>query len=413
MAVLAINGGTPVREDPWPDWPPYTEREKEMLLMVLESRNWGGYPSPNFQAGKFAKEFAEYSGAKYGICAANGTVTLEIALRALGIKAGDEVIVPAITFAATAAAAVYLNAVPVFADIRRDNFTIDTKHVEKLVTDKTKVIIPVHLGSSIADMDEIMRIADKHNLFVVEDCAHAHGAKWRGKGVGSIGHLGSFSFQSSKLMTSGEGGAILTSDDMLEQKCQSLVNCGRKEFGYDEFDGRLFGWNYRISEFHAAVLRAQLEKLDERTKLRAGNAAYLTEQLRKIEGIGLVPYDERTTQKAHYQYIFTYDKRAFAGVHRDRFLEAAMAEGLQLDGDLYIPVYGNEIFPVRASEYPMIRPRYGEEINRNSANTPVGWEFALETGVWMHYSKLMGTKKDIDDIVRIIKKIQDNAKELA
>lgn len=411
MGKLAINGGTPVRTKPWPVWPPYTERERELLLEVLESHSWGGYPSPNTQAKAFAQEFADYSGAKYGICAANGTVTLEIALRAIGIKAGDEVIVPATSWVATAACAVYLNAVPVFVDIRPDNFTIDHTKIEAAITPKTKAIIPVHLGSSIADMDAIMAIAEKHGLFVIEDCAHMHGAKWRGRGVGSIGHLGSFSFQSSKLMTSGEGGAILTSDPLLEQKCQSLVNCGRKEPGYNDFEGRLFGWNYRIGEFQAAVLRAQLEKLDERTKLRAENAAYLTGKLRGIKGIGIVEKDERITQPGHYQYIFTYDQSVL-GVHRDKFLAACESEGLDMDGVFYLPMFANPLFAAKTDEWPMLRERYGDGIGPDSADTPVAWKFAGEVGIWMHYPMLMGTKADVDDAVAIIQKVVENIGEL-
>ncbi|MCC6160166.1 MAG: DegT/DnrJ/EryC1/StrS family aminotransferase [Deltaproteobacteria bacterium] len=412
MSNLAIRGGTPLRNDPWPTWPPYTEREREFLNLVLDSRNWGGYPSPNFQARHFAEEYAKYAGAKYGICAANGTVTLEIALRALGIAAGDEVIVPATSWVATAACAVYLNAVPVFVDIKPMNFTIDCDLIEAAITPKTRAIIAVHLGSTIADLDRLTEIAKKHGLALIEDCAHMHGGEWRGRGVGSIGDLGSFSFQSSKLMTAGEGGLILTSDPVLEQKCQSLVNCGRKEPGYDEFDGRLFGWNYRISEFQAAVLRAQLEALPERTKLRAENGAYLTEQLRKIPGIGVIERDPRITTQAHYQFIFTYDKNEFAGVHRDKFIEACEAEGLHLDGAFYKPMYANSLFAAKTGEWPMLRERYGDGITKESANTPVAWEFALETGVWMHYPKLMGTKKDVDDIVAIIRKVRENATEL-
>jgi dTDP-4-amino-4,6-dideoxygalactose transaminase len=411
MANLAIKGGKKIRQKPWPLWPPYTDRERELLLTVLESRNWGGYPEPNFQAGHFAQEFAAYHGARYGICAANGTVTLEIALRALGIEAGDEVIVPATSWVATAACVVYLNAVPVFVDINPDNFTIDHTKIEAAITDKTKVIIPVHLGSSIADMDAIMEIAQKHDLFVVEDCAHMHGGEWRGRAVGSIGHLGSFSFQSSKLMTSGEGGLILTTDEMLQQRCHSLVNCGRKEAEYNDFQGRVFGYNYRIGEFQAAVLRAQLEKLGERTKLRAENAAYLSEQLKTIEGIGVIEYDERTTQTAHYQYIFKFDKNLF-GVSRDTFILAAMAEGLSLDGDFYEPMFANSLFAAKTSEWPMLRERYGDGIGPDSADTPEAWKFASETGVWMHYPMLMGTKADVDDIVGIIKKIKNFVGEL-
>ena len=413
MANLAIKGGPSVREGKyWPAWPPYDEREKELLLQVLESHNWGGYPEPNYWAGKFAEQFAAYHDAKYGICAANGTVTLEVALRALGLKAGDEVIVPTLTWTATAACAVYLNMVPVFADIRTDNFTIDPASIETQITDKTKAIIPVHLGSSIADMDAIMALAQKHGLYVIEDCAHMHGAKWRGKGVGSIGHLGSFSFQSSKLMTAGEGGMLLTSDEMLAQKCHSLVNCGRKEASYEDFEGWNLGWNYRISEFQAAVLVAQLEKLDKFTQMRAENAAYLTEQLKPIEGITTIWHDERTTQSAHYQYIFKYDPAGFKGLHRDRFLEAMMAEGIILDGDFYTPIPTRRIFTVMADEWPAIKQRYGDKVHLDNEVTPIATKAAYEEAVWMHYPMLMGGKEGVDDIVAAIKKIQQNVDEL-
>lgn len=413
MAKLAFKGGPSVRDGKyWPAWPPYTDREKELLLQVLESHNWGGYPEPNYWANQFARNFAEYHTAKYGICAANGTVTLEIALRALGIKAGDEVIVPVLTWTATAACAVYLNAVPVFADVRADNYTIDLDHAESLVTDRTKVIIPVHLGSSIADMDAIMSFADKHGLTVIEDCAHMHGGKWRDKGVGSIGHIGSFSFQSSKLMTAGEGGMLLTNDDVLQQKCHSLVNCGRKEPGYDEYEGWNLGWNYRITEFQAAVLQAQLEKLEERTKERAQTAEYLTGKLKGVEGISTIWHDERTTQSAHYQYIFKYDPAGFKGLHRDKFLQAMMAEGIILDGDFYTPIPTRRIFTVMADEWPAIREKYGDKVHQPNEEFPVANKAAYEEAIWMHYPMLMGGKEGADDVVAAILKIQKNVDEL-
>lgn len=413
MAQLAIKGGSSIREGKgWPAYPPYGENEKKYLIEVLESHNWGGYPEPNYWAAKFAKAFAEYHTAKYGICAANGTVTLEVALRALGLKANDEIIAPALTWTATAACAVYLNAVPVFADVRPDNYTIDLDHAETLVTEKTKAIIPVHLGSSIVDMDAMMAFAEKHGISVIEDCAHMHGGKWRGKGVGSIGHLGSFSFQSSKLMTAGEGGMITTNDDILQQKCHSLVNCGRKEPAYEDFEGWNLGWNYRITEFQAAVLMAQLEKLEERTILRAEAAEYLTQELNKIEGINTIWHDERTTQSAHYQYIFKYDPSGFKGLHRDKFLEAMLGEGIILDGDFYTPIPNRNIFTVKADEWPQIKNRYGDLIRQDNSTLPVTTKAAYEEAVWMHYPMLMAGKEGIDDIVAAIVKIQKNVDEL-
>ncbi len=413
MSKLAVKGGAGVREGKvWPAWPPYTDKEKQYLIEVLETHNWGGYPEPNYWAGRFAQAFADYHTAKYGICAANGTVTLEVALRAIGLKAGDEIIAPALTWTATAACAVYLNAVPLFADARPDNYTMDFDHAETLITDKTKAIIPVHLGSSMADMDRAMELAEKHGIYVIEDCAHMHGASWRGKGAGSIGHLGSFSFQSSKLMTAGEGGILITSDKMLQQKCHSLINCGRKEPAYEDFEGWNLGWNYRISEFQAAVLMAQLEKLEERTKERAEAAKYLTEKLADIDGIETIWHDDRTTQSAHYQYIFKYNPDGFKGLPRQKFLEAMMGEGIILDGDFYTPIPNRNIFTVMADEWPQIKGRYGDQIRQDNSTLPVSTKAAYQEAVWMHYPMLMAGTEGIDDIVTAILKIQENVDEL-
>jgi L-glutamine:scyllo-inosose aminotransferase len=413
MAKLAIKGGNAVRTKQIPVWPPYTEREKELLLQVLDSHNWGGYPSPNRFAKQFGAKFAAYHDAKYGVCCANGTVSLEICLRAGGLKYGDEVIVTPYTWLATAGAVVTTNGVPVFADVRASDYTIDPAIVEAKITKKTKAIICVHLGSSIADLDRLKEIAAKHHLLLIEDCAHMHGAKWRGKGVGSHGDFGSFSMQSSKLMTAGEGGIVITNDDMFNQKLHSLVNCGRKEPGYDEFEGFLLGWNYRLGEFQAAVLIAQLEKLDERTKQRAANAAYFGEQLRKIKGLSVIELDKRTTTPGHYQYIFKYDPAGFKGLHRDKFLEALMMEGFMFDGDFYVPLPGRDIFPVTADYYPAIRERYGEAITAKHADDlPVSKKAAFEESVWVHYPYLMGGKELIDEAIEAIKKIQDNVDEL-
>ena len=262
MSKLAIFGGTPVTTTPpAAPWPIYGDRERELLLSVLESREWGGYPEPNVRAAEFAEKFAAHHGAAYGICVTNGSVTLEVALTALDVEAGDEVIAPCYTWVATGACAVHVNAVPVFVDVDPDNYCIDPDQVEAAITDRTRAIIPVHLGANMADMDRMMDIADRHGIAVIEDCAHAHGGAWRGRGAGSIGDIGSFSFQSSKLMTAGEGGAVITSDNGLMQRCHSIVNCGRKEPGYDTFEGHVLGVNARISEFQAAVLIAQLERV--------------------------------------------------------------------------------------------------------------------------------------------------------
>lgn len=415
MAKLAIKGGIPVRDveqAPWPKWPPYSETERRQLIEVLESHNWGGFPAPNLKTSQFAKQFGEYHGAKHTIPCTNGTITLEVALKAAGVKAGDEVIVPTLTWLATAGCAVYVNAVPVFADVKESDLTLNPASIEPLITRNTKAVISVHLGSSVADNDEIMRICKKHNLVYIEDCAHAHGAKWKGRGVGSWGDFGSFSFQSSKLMTAGEGGAITTNNDLYMQKCWSLVNCGRKEWGYDGYEGNVFGYNYRMTEFQAGVLIGQMEMLDEYTKLRAENANYLTSQLDQIEGVETIKPHPSVTQTAHYQYIFKFKPEFWNGLTRDKFIEAMYAEGVDMDGAFYEPIQNRAIFRPRLEEWPELKYRYPRGIHPGVAETPVAAEMAAHQTCWLHYPYLMGTKRDIDDIVAAILKVKDNFDEL-
>ncbi len=412
MSKLAIHGGSPVRNEPWPLWPPYGEEEEKQLLEALRSHNWGGYPAPNAKARQFAEAFAASHGAEFGICCANGSVTLEMALRAAGIQAGEEVIVPTYTWIATAACAVFVNAVPVFVDVRPDNYTLDVDKVREAITDKTRAVISVHLGSSAADNDALIDLCKEKGLVYIEDCAHCHGGKWKGRGLGSWGDFGSFSFQSSKLMTAGEGGIVLTNTKQYEERLQSLANCGRKEFGYDSYPGRVFGNNLRITEFQAGVLLGQLAKLDEYTERRARNAHYLSDQLSGIEGITVIERDERHTTPHHYQYIWKYNKEGFKGLHRDRFLEALAQEGVMVDGDFYEPIQGRDIFSPSLSEFPMLKERYPEGIHPEVAHTPIAHHAAYEEACWLHYPYLMGEYKDLDQIVEAIRKIQDQADSL-
>lgn len=412
MPRLAIKGGKPLRTKKFPAWPVWGREERAALGKVLDTGNWGGFPSPNTKAGEFAAKFAKYHDAQYGICAANGTVTLETALRAAGVTAGDEVIVPPYTWIATAAAPVYVNAVPVFVDIDPDTYCLDAGKIEAAITERTRAIIPVHLGSSLADMDRIMEIAARHGLIVIEDCAHMHGAKWNNRGVGSIGHFGSFSFQSSKLMTAGEGGIILTNAGEYAEKCHSLVNCGRKEEGYNTFDGFLFGWNYRLTEWQAAVLTVQLGRLTAQMKVREKNKDYFASHLKEIPEISLLKKDSRVTAPSGAQFVFKYNPEGFKGLTRDQFVAALEAEGIETGGYAYPPVYRSPLFPLMARDYPEIRKRYGESLDPDTISCPVTEKASFEESVWLQHRLFLGTRKDIDDILAAIRKIQDNADEL-
>jgi dTDP-4-amino-4,6-dideoxygalactose transaminase len=397
LEQLAIHGGTPIRSSPFPPWPVYDEREVRAVQEVVESRNWGGFPSPNVKASRFAQEFASYHTARYGICTSSGSTALEVALKAANVRPGDEVIVPALTFMATATAALFVGAAPVFVDIDPDTWCIDPDEVEKAITEKTRAILPVHLGSRMADMDRIVEIARRHRLKVIEDCAHMHGGFWRGKGAGSIGDLGCFSFQTTKLMTAGEGGIILTSDEELEERCQSYINCGRiratdKHIGPQE----ALGWNYRLTEFQAAILLVQLERLKEQIAARDQNTQYLTARLDQIEGVCNLRGDDSMTVRSGYGFVFKYLPEAFGGTPRDTFVAALQAEGIPCHGAFYEPVYKSPLFAWRDAVVP---------VDYSETSCPVAERAAYHECVWLPHQLFLGTQGDVDDIAAAIEKV--------
>jgi dTDP-4-amino-4,6-dideoxygalactose transaminase len=409
MPNLAIRGGDAARTKPYTRWPVYDERERRALERVLDSRNWGGYPYPNTHAREFARRFAEYHGARYGVAVANGTVSLELALKAAGIGPGDEVIVPAYTWEGTAAAALFAGAVPVFVDVDPQTYCLDVKLVEAAISAKTRAVVPVHLGFRFTDMDALAELAARHHLFVLEDCAHAHGGRWRGRGAGSIGHAGSFSFQTSKLMTAGEGGIVITNDIDLADQVIRLANCGRPP--RRETKGRpALGHNYRMTEFQAAVLLAQLERLEEQTARRERNTEILEAGLRGISGIALLPRDGRITTQASYHYVFKYDAAAFGGVRRDAFVAALKAEGVPCDGRFYEAVYRSSLFEFAAEDYPAWAA-YRRE-HPTPPHCPVAERAGYEESVWLPHQLFLGDERDVADIVAAIEKVARNIGEL-
>src|ERR1700734_1356585 len=287
MGKLAITGGEPLRKTLFPSWPMSTKEESLALEDVLTSSKWGGQPFPGKHATMFAKKFAEMHAAKYAQCVNTGTVAIQAALTAIGIQPGDEVIVPAYTWEGTVGPVLLINAVPVFVDVDPDTYCLDTKLIEQVITPKTKAILPVHLGMRFADMDEILRIAKKHNLKVIEDCAHAHGAMWKGQGAGSMGDLGAFSFQSSKLITCGEGGAVITNNLEYLELVQSYINAGRASMT-DQYHHRIIGFNYRLGEFQAAVLGPQLDRLPQHSATRTRNMKHFEDCVKGTTGITLL-----------------------------------------------------------------------------------------------------------------------------
>lgn len=289
MQKLAIYGGEPVRSKTFTKWPIFGAEEISSVNEVFNSKIWG---IGGTKVEEFQEKFANMHNVKYGIAVMNGTVALEVALKACKIGEGDEVIIPDYTFAATATSVLSVNAIPVFVDIDPDTFCIDPNKIIEAVTPKTKAIIAVHLGGQPADLDAIIQIAKKEKLYVIEDAAQAHFAEWNFQKVGSFGHIATFSFQSSKNITSGEGGIVITNDEELAKRCWAYHNSGRRQGG-EWYEHPYLGSNFRMTEFQAAILLAQLTRVQDQLTLRKLNAQLLTGKLKNIKGIKSLKCDKR------------------------------------------------------------------------------------------------------------------------
>lgn len=395
---LAHNGGPKSVEKTF-DWPLFDESEITAVEGVLRSGKWG---SPNCQdkVGEFEKEFAAYCGTKYAVSCVNGSVSLRIALIASGIRPGDEVIVPPYTFIATASTVIEANAVPVFVDICPETYNLDPAKIEAAITPRTKAIVPVHFGGLACDMDSILAIAEKHGLIVIEDAAHGHGAEYKGKKLGSIGKAGSFSFQASKNMTSGEGGIVVTDDEELYKMMSSLRNVGRTDEGqwYDHFNA---GCNYRITQIQAVILSAQLKRLEEQTRKRHENGRYLESLLADIDGVEPLKSGVGETLNCYHLFIFRYDASAFGGLSRDEFVQYLGAEGVPCLKGYPYPLYKQPLF----QEKRFMCYAIPESVDYSDVVCPSA-EKACNESVWILQNALLGEKEDIESFANAIRKIK-------
>ncbi len=408
MTSLAIHGGPAVRSQPWAPWPEHGEPERRALERVLSTGDWGGHPSPNTEAAAFAHEFSAYVGSESTVTCANGTFSLTLALQAARLSPGAEVITTCYTFVATASAIVAAGAVPVFVDVEPGSYCIDPEQVEAAIGPRTEAILPVHLACSMADMDRLPEICARRGLLLVEDCAHAHGARWRDRGAGAIGEFGSFSMQSSKLLTAGEGGAVTTSDSIYAQRLQSLADCGRKEAGYDGFPEQMLGANLRMTEWQAAVLRAQLDRLPDQHARRAKRVAHFEQAVLGLPGLQPLERDERNTARSVYQLILRYDAESFAGVPRDAALRALQAEGVPCSGRFYVPLSEDPLFAAD----PLTNPLTRAGIDYRSQSFPVASRAAFEETIWLPHQLFLGSEADIEDLVQALAKVQSGAASL-
>jgi len=345
MAKLALKGGLREAErlrELVPQWPIYDEEDEKAVVEVVRSRRWCRLYLGS-KAEMFERMFAEYHQAKYGIAVANGTVALELALKTVGVGIGDEVIVPAVTFIATASAVSEVGAIPVFADIDPETAAISAKSIEENITEKTKAVIGVHYAGYPINFDEILPIVKKHGLFLIEDCAHAHGSEWRGRKVGAIGHMGGFSLQESKTLTAGEGGIVLTNDDELAEKARLIHNIGRV-LGKPGYMHYILSSNYRLSELQAGLLISQMRRLREHVELKHETGEYLASKLKKIGGVEPLKRDDRVTKRGYYFFVIRYNSEEFYGLPKDKFVAALNAEGVPAGVGYGMPLYRQPAF---------------------------------------------------------------------
>lgn len=403
---LAFLGGTPVRTKPFPTWPVFGKTEEKRLLRVLHSGKWGRLNGT--EVAEFEQRFAAAHGCKHGIAMVNGTVSLRIALMAAGIPADAEVIVPPYTFFSTASAVIEANMIPVFADIDLNTFNLDPKAVEAAITPRTRAIIAVHFAGQPADMKAIMAIAKKHKLLVIEDAAHAHGASYRNQAAGSLGHVASFSFQSSKNMTSGEGGIITTNDDALAAACRSIHNCGRIPTGI-WYEHHVISGNYRLGEFQGAILNSQLDRLEKQTNTRDRNGQYLAAHLDKIPGVHPQVRPADCTRHSYHLFMLRIVASEF-GAPRAAVLKALQAEGVPCAAGYgwslpHQPMFRNKIFG------PYL-PKSSRRLNYRKVHCPSSDLICREQCVWLEQNMFLGTRADMDDIARAFDKVYEDREAL-
>ena len=418
-AQLAINGGTPVRDRQrrWPRWPEGTEADVAAVGEVIRSGRWNRWNGDQVVA--LEATLQEFCGAKRAVAVSSGTAALEVALKAAGVRPGDEVIVPAFTFVASATAALQVGAVPVFADVLLETQNLDPASFEAQISERTRAVIPVHTSGLPCDMDAIMAIARRHGLLVIEDACQAIGGVWNGRRAGTIGNAGCYSFQASKTLPSGEGGALVTDDEVLADKAFGRMHIGRKPGG-EFYTHYILGWNYRLTEMQAALLLSQFARFPATQRRRVANAAFLRDELARIPGIVPVREDEYVTEHGLYGYLCRFLSEQFApglGLTRATLLQALQAEGIPCRVFYDHPLYRNPLF-LEAHEamkddcpFACGHPA-AQAADYGKVSLPNTERLCSEESIYFPQSLLLGDRQDMQDVVDAFAKLQANAAQL-
>lgn len=404
MAVqrLALLGGEPVRREPFPAYPIITEREKAAVLRVLDSGQLSTFHA-NFLGGErvqeFERRFAEFHGVRHAVSVNSGTAALHLAVAAAGVQPGEEVLVPSYTFTATASAVLMHNAVPVFVDVDPRTFCLDVEQARRLITPKTKAIIPVHLLGTVCDMAPILALAKAHGLAVIEDTAQAPGAARGGRLAGTWGDAGTFSFQETKNLMTGEGGMLITDRDDVAEHARLVRNHGEAWMAGKprSYVATLLGWNYRMTELEAAIGIEQLARLAEWNAHRRDLARLLTQQL---PGDGLAPQAvEPGVEHVYHMYGLRYDE-AQTGVPRRSVIEALRAEGIPAGPGYPHPLYRNPLF------------QEGGRVDYRRVHHPVAERLCANEALWLPVVRPPATREDMRDITRAFEKVWAQREQL-
>ena len=405
MDKPALLGGTPVRSRPYPPWPQSDGRELDLVRDVLGTDRWGGtIHGPKVTA--FCETFARYSDAAHGIGVTSCTAGLELALRAFDIGPGDEVIIPAYTFIATAVAPLTAGADVVFADVDPKTYSVTPETVELAVSPRTKAVIPVHFAGHAADVEGLLSVAREHGLKLVWDAAHAHTTEWRGKKVGGLDPVSSYSFNHAKNLTCGEGGMLTTNDaELADHLRYTLSTFGRKK-GRPWYEHHHLGFSHPLTEFQAAILMGQFERLEEQSRRREENAGLLTRGLSEIGGLEPPSLSPDATRHGWHLYMIAYHPEAFEGLPKAILLEALNAEGIPCTGGYSYPLYDNPMFDRATGRVAGSRARF------RSVPCPTSEWACSEGAVLVSQSMLLAGPDDVDDIVEAFARVKRHAGEL-
>lgn len=420
MSALAVTGGRPTATDPWPAWPCFDGATVEAVTAALGSGRWsvtGPHNGEEPYERRFAASFADYVGVPYCVATDHGSSALALALQAVGVGEGDEVVVPALTWVATASAVLAVNAVPVFADVDADTGCLSVDSALPVLTDRTRALLPVHLHCRMADVDALGGLARARDLALIEDCAQAHGARWSGAVAGSMGDAAAFSMQQGKVLTCGEGGAVTTRDAGCYDRLQQLRSDSRRYPAREPRRGdpylaeaaEVMGTNHCLGELQAALLLDQLSRLDDQLDRRAAAAAVLDERLADIDGLEPLLRDPRLQRPSVFEYAIRRRPDAFAGAPTPTVCRALEAElgvrVMQTDRPLHHNVlYHPETSPRFRGLAPRARPAADARF--------IHAEALYDALILLPHRVLLSGPARMDEVVAAFAKVAAHADEL-